>query len=323
LIEHRIGYSRRAGALHAVTKVVARPTLRYFPLRGPATRLMPLVELGATWLPRGSATAHRVVTARSWRGELVTPAGGPTSDGAVLYLHGGAFLMGGLGTHRRIVERLTRETGMPVLCVGYRKLPHARLQDSVSDCEDAFRWLVRTGHPTSRIAIVGDSAGGHLAFATALRLRDEGAGTPACLVALSPWLDFDHRTRVRHPNAVRDAYIPARRMRRVAEMVLGCTPEECHSPINADLHGLPPTLLVCAESEVLRIDSERMAERLAQAAVPVTLQVWEGQIHAFPVLCDLTPESLAACREVEQFVRSAVLTSAGSAAPLPDLGTAA
>ena len=107
-------------------------------------------------------------------------------------------------------------------------------------------------------------------------------------------------------------------MRRVAEMVLGCTPEDYHSPINADLHCLPPTLLLCAESEVLRLDSERMAERLARADVPVTLQVWEGQIHAFPVLCDLTPESLAACREIEQFIRTAVL---GSTAP--PLGTAA
>jgi len=320
MIEHRIGYSRRSGALHAVTKVVARPTLRYFPLRGPVTRLIPLVELSAKRLPRGSATRHRVVTARSWRGELVTPADGPTSDGAILYLHGGAFLMGGLGTHRRIVERLTRETGMPVLCVDYRKLPGSRLENSVSDCEDAFRWLVRTGHPTSRIAVVGDSAGGHLAFTTVLRLRDDGAGTPAGIVAMSPWLDFDHRTRLRHPNAARDAYIPARRMRRVAEKVLGCVPEEYHSPINADLRGLPPTLLLCAESEVLRIDSERMAERLTRAGVRVTLQVWEGQIHAFPVLCDLTPESLAACREVEQFVRTAVL---GSQAPGPGIDSAA
>jgi acetyl esterase/lipase len=263
------------------------------------------------------------VVGSGWIGEHIVPRNSVDSDGAVLYLHGGAFLMGGLGTHRRIVERLTRETGMPVLCVDYRKLPAARLKDSVSDCEDAFRWLVRTGHPTARIAVVGDSAGGHLAFATALRLRDDGAGTPACLVAMSPWLDFDHRTRVRHPNAVRDAYIPARRMRRVAQMVLGCTPEECHSPINADLHGLPPTLLLCAESEVLRIDSERMAERLAQAGVPVTLQVWEGQIHAFPVLCELTPESLDACREIERFVRDAVLGRARSAGPPPGLDTAA
>jgi acetyl esterase/lipase len=320
LIEHRIGYSRRAGALHAMTKVVARPALRYFPLRGPVARLMPLVELSARHMPRGSATRQQGVIARSWRGELVTPADGPSGDGAVLYLHGGAFLMGGIGTHRRIVDRLTRETGMPVLSVEYRKLPGSLLENSVSDCVDAFRWLVGTGHPAASIAVVGDSAGGHLAFATALRLRDEGAGTPAGIVAMSPWLDFDHRTRVRHPNAVRDAYIPARRMRRVAEMVLGCTPEECHSPIHADHRGLPPTLLLCAESEVLRIDSERMAERLARAGVPVTLQVWEGQIHAFPVLCDLTPESLAACQEIEQFVADAVR---GVGAPPGDLHRAA
>ena len=320
MIEHRIGYSWRSGAVHTVTRAVARPALRFYPLRGPAARLLPLLELSATRLPRGTGTRHRLVTARSWRGELVTPADGTTNDGAVLYLHGGAFLLGGLGTHRRIVERLTRETGMPVLCVDYRKLPQCRLETSVADCEDAFRWLVRGGHPPSRIAIVGDSAGGHLAFATALRLRDAGVGTPAGLVAMSPWLDFDHRTRAQHPNAVRDAYIPARRMRRVARMVLGCVPEEWHSPINADLHGLPPTLMMCAEAEVLRVDAELMAERLTAAGVPCTLQVWEGQIHAFPVLCELTPESLDACREVEEFLRRTVL---GAGAPPSGLGEAA
>ena len=78
--------------------------------------------------------------------------------------------------------------------------------------------------------------------------------------------------------------------------------------------------MICAESEVLRVDSERMAQRLAEAGVACTLQVWEGQIHAFPVLCDLTPESLAACGEVEEFVRRVVL---GSGSPSSRVDSAA
>lgn len=312
MIEHRIGTSRRSDVVHVVSKAVARPTLKYFPLSGPATRLMPLLERSAALMPRLSSVVHKPVVGRTWRGEIITPIDGPTSDGAILYLHGGAFLMCGMATHRRIVERLAQRTGMTVLSVDYRQLPVGRLHDSIADCEDAFRWMVRSGHPAGKIVIAGDSAGGHLAFATALRLRDDGAGTPAGVVGMSPWLDFDHMTKIKHHNSRRDAYIPARRLRKVARMVVGEHPELHHSPVNADLEGLPPSLLICAEAEVLRCDAELMAERLAAAGVATTLQIWEGQVHAFPVLTDLTPESREALEEVIVFTQQAV-AAAGNA----------
>ena len=83
-------------------------------------------------------------------------------------MHGGAFLLCGTATHRRIVERLAARTGMTVLSVNYRQLPDGRLADSLSDCSEAYQWLLDHGHPAHRIVLAGDSAGGHLAFATAL-----------------------------------------------------------------------------------------------------------------------------------------------------------
>jgi acetyl esterase/lipase len=168
---------------------------------------------------------------------------------------------------------------------------------------------VRTGYPASRVVLVGDSAGGHLAFATALRLRDDGTGTPAGIVGLSPWLDFDHMAKVRHHNARRDAYVPSRRLRRAARLVVGAHPELHHSPVNADLRGMPPVLLICGEGEVLRVDAELMVDRLEAAGVASTLQIWEGQVHAFPVLADLIPESRAALDEIAAFTTAAVAAS--------------
>lgn len=306
MIEHRIGPSRRTAAVHAASKVTVRPLLRYFPMSGPAARLIPHVDTPARWLPRASGTVHQPVVARHWRGELVTPIDGPTAPGAILYFHGGAFLLGGTHTHRRLVERLAATTGLSVLSVDYRQLPFGTLEHSISDCVDAFGWLVRQGHPASGIVLAGDSAGGHLAFATALRLRDEGLGAPAGIVGLSPWLDFDHRPKMKHHNRRRDAYIPARRMRRLGLRLVEGGPQHHHSPVNADLGGLPPALIICAEAEVLRVDAEVMTERLEEAGVPVTLQVWEGTVHAFPVLAGLTPESAAAADEVAQFAVGAI-----------------
>jgi len=316
MIEHHIGTSRRAGAVHIAAKVVIRPTLKYYPLRGPAARLMPLVDHGARVLPRLSGTVHRSVEGRTWCGELVTPIDGPTSNGAILYLHGGAFLLCGLNTHRRIVERLAKETGMSVLSVAYRQLPHGRLWDSLADCEDAHRWLVRNGHPAHRIVLAGDSAGGHLAFATAIRLRDAGHPRPAAIVGISPWLDFDHTAKWKHHNVRRDAYIPARRLRRVAKMVVGGAPQPHHSPVNADLTDLPPSLIMCGESEVLRVDAELMNDRLEEAGVPCALSLWEGQVHAFPVLSELSPQS----REAVDLIVSFVNTTVAAAVPVRSVG---
>ncbi len=315
MIEHRVGSSRRSRAVQTGTKLVFRPVLRYFPVRGPAARVLPMIDRAADFSPRFSQTIHKPITARTWRGEIVEPIDGPTSDGAILYLHGGAFLMGGLATHRRFVERLAYETGMTVLSVDYRQLPVGKLSDSIEDCVDAFRWMLLNGHPASRIVVAGDSAGGHLAFATVLRIRDEGLPTPAGVVGISPWLDFDHTTKLRHRNARCDAYIPAKRLSRVSRMVCGRDPEDADSPVNADLTGLPPTLIICAEGEVLRVDAELMAERLEHAGVPWTLQIWEDQVHAFPVMAGLTPESSAATSEVASFAAQAVAAPAYAAQP--------
>jgi acetyl esterase/lipase len=309
MIEHRIGTTRRSDAVHVVSKVALGPVMKWGPLLPTTMKLFPLIERAADRLPRSGRTSHRKIVARDWCGELVTPIDGTTSDGAILYLHGGAFLACGTATHRRIVERLAWRTGMAVLTVAYRQLPLGTLEHSLDDAEDAFRWLTRNGHPAHHIVLAGDSAGGHLAFATAVRMRDAGL-RPAGVVGLSPWLDFDHRPKTRHHNARRDAYIPVRRLRRVGRMAVGSRVEQHHSPVNADLTDLPPALILVGADEVLRVDAELMAERLLDAGVQCTLQVWEGQVHAFPVLADLNPESLAAIEEIASFTRTSVAEAA-------------
>ncbi len=309
MIEHRIGTTRRSDAVHAMSKLTLGPVMKWGPLLPSTMKLFPMIERVADRLPRSGRTTHQRVVTRDWCGELVTPIDGTTSDGAILYLHGGAFLACGTATHRRIVERLAWRTGMAVLTVAYRQLPAGTLEHSLEDAEDAFRWLTRNGHPAHHIVLAGDSAGGHLAFATAIRMRDAGL-RPAGVVGLSPWLDFDHRPKAAHHNARRDAYIPVRRLRRVGRMAVGSRVEEHHSPVNADLTDLPPSLILVGADEVLRVDAELMAERLLDAGVQCTLQVWEGQVHAFPVLADLNPESLAAIEEIASFTRTSVAQAA-------------
>ncbi|HEX5402040.1 MAG TPA: alpha/beta hydrolase fold domain-containing protein, partial [Pseudonocardiaceae bacterium] len=116
--------------------------------------------------------------------------------------------------------------------------------------------------------------------------------------------------KLAHPNAGRDAYAPVQRLPLLAKL-LGVDPaaDLLLSPVNGDLAGLPPVLIIASESEMLRCDAELMAERLAAADVPVTLQIWAGQVHAFPVLGDLLPESTAAIQEIGAFVRALASTA--------------
>ncbi|MDT0309571.1 alpha/beta hydrolase [Streptomyces sp. DSM 44917] len=316
------GRGPKAAFIRLLSRIFVRTTLAWWPLRGPLARLMPVVNLVFRPLPRLRATELERVDGGTWRGELVRPRGtGAQAPGGLLYLHGGAFVFCGLATHRRVVERLALRTGLPVLSVDYRQLPHGLLDDSIADALDAYRLLAgRVAGGGSSVVCVGDSAGGHLAFAVALEARRQGLAGPGGVVGLSPWLDFDSRAKAAHPNARKDVFIPAKRLDRVGRLCTGTAPgspvDPRRSPVNADLAGFPPVLIQCAEDEVLRVDAELMAERLADAGVPHTLQVWEGQVHAFTVLAHALPETRAALNEVAAFV-TRTLGTAPPALPAP------
>lgn len=307
-VHHRS--SVRSLLVGAAAKVVARPVLRWTPVNGPLAPARHALDVAAQLAPRDRRTRVEKVVGEGWYGELVTPRGfHPTkgaAEGAIVYFHGGAFVVCGLGTHRRIVEHLALRTGLPVLNVGYRQHGRARLDQSIVDCVDATNWMIGRGIDPERLLVAGDSAGGHLAFAVALEATAQGLPL-AGVVGLSPWLEFDNSERRSHANARRDHYIPMRRLEPIARTVTGKPIlEPALSPVNRNLTGLPPALLMCAGEEILRFDTDLMTQRLERAGVPVETHVWEGQVHAFPVLGDLTPESSQAIDLIADFARARV-----------------
>jgi acetyl esterase/lipase len=313
VVDHRGGVSIRARVVYAAARLMLRPLLTYWPLNPLGMLPLPLVDGLAELLPNPHDTDFERVELPGFRGEWVR-AESVEEDGAVLYFHGGAFIACGLATHRHEVAKISASASLPVLSVAYRQLPQVPLAGSLMDCLAAYRHLLDSGLDPSRIVFAGDSAGGHLAFATALAARHEGLPQPAGIVALSPWLDFDATAKLQHPNAARDAYAPVSRLPFLTTLCLGKGEiDPLASPVNRDLAGLPPVLLLAAEDEMLRCDAELMAERLAAAGVPCTLQIWAGQVHAFPVLGDLLPESRAAIHEIGMFIRD--LTAPALLAP--------
>lgn len=243
-----------------------------------------------------------------WPSVSPQPAQG-TGDRAMLYLHGGAFASCGLRTHRRMVARIARAARTPALSVAYRQLPDgAHVTQSIADCVAAYRWLLGQGFPARRIVVAGDSAGGMLAFMTALTARDQGLPVPGGIVAISPGTDLDGAARLEHPNLHTEPLLPGRALADIVPIVFGRDGyvDPAWSPVNHDPAGLPPVLIQVGSTEVLRSDAERMAQRLVAAGVPCRLQFWDRQLHVFQVAADVLPEARAAIREIGAFTQQAL-----------------
>ncbi|WP_216914865.1 alpha/beta hydrolase [Nocardia noduli] len=314
----RRGPSLRSRLATAAVRELVRPVLRHLPISTPVLRAGALVESGARLLPLRTAVSIEAVAARTVRCEVVRAAGvAPGFDGgAVLYFHGGGFVAGGLQTHRRFAAELSAATGMPVMQVRYRYLPEATVPESVRDCLAAYGWLLDRGVPEGSVVFAGDSAGGFLAVSAALGVAKARLPAPGAVVAVSPWLDLDLTAKLAHRNAATEAYLPVAAFTRIAEW--GCTREgridAAMSPVNGDLSGLPPTMLVACDDEFLRVDSEVMATLLTAADVPCELHIFYGQIHAFPVVFPYLPESRQLTAEIARFTRTHIAAVAPSAA---------
>lgn len=273
-------------------------------------RLRPRRGLQVSRLTLGHATVETIRTTES--------AHRPLSDGAILYLHGGGFVLGGFDTHVHVAVALARRTQLPVVHVEYRQHPDVTVDESVADCLRAYRWLLEQGADPATTIVGGDSAGGFLAFATVLAAQEQGVGTPAGVVGISPLLELDGERRAGHPNFATDRM----GIGLVLPMIVDCVgPKNSDghalSPVNGVLDDFPPSLIIAAESEALRCDAERMHEVLTGAGRACTLKLWPGQLHAFPAFLPFLPESREARDCIVEFIQDCLGTSSRSA-----LGTA-
>lgn len=236
-----------------------------------------------------------------------------TSGPVVLYLHGGAFLLGGLNTHRPLAAEISATVVAPVFAVDYRLMPRHTIADAVADGVAGYRHLLALGYAPERISVMGDSAGGYLSFAVPLALRAAGLPLPGAIVALSPLTTLTAERKAAHPNAAADPmfalavlemferYTAELHRRAAAERGQAKLPCPAEAPADA-LAALPPVLIQVGSTELLLADAEHMAERLAAVGVPVELQVWEGQVHVFQSAVGKVPEARRALHEIARFL---------------------
>lgn len=221
----------------------------------------------------------------------------------ILFLHGGGYVCGSSETHLEMVYRFAKAAKARALSVDYRLAPENAWPAGRDDCVAAYRWLLAEGVKPERIAIAGDSAGGGLTMATVLALRDAGAPLPACVVCFSPWVDFTGSGETMKTNAGKDPMVDPAGISGMAGAVLQGKDPVAHSPLFADLSGLPPLFVQAGGNEVLLDDARRLVEKSSTAERKNVLDVWEGMVHAFQAFPAFFPEAIGAVERAADFVR--------------------
>lgn len=226
----------------------------------------------------------------------------PAARGRIVYLHGGAYVLGSADTHARLAGAYARASGTEVIAVDYRLAPEHPHPAAVDDAVAVWNALAGDGVPT---ALIGDSAGGGLVLATALRLRDAGAMHPVALAMTSPWVDLTLTADSIDARAATEVMLSRRGLALDADRYRGALPSDDPrvSPLHADLSGLPPVFIQVGSEEILHDDSAALATRLEAAGVPVRWQVWEGMAHAWAAFGDAVPEAAASVAQLGTFVR--------------------
>lgn len=235
-------------------------------------------------------------------------APGVAADRALIVFHGGGYVSGSLRTERALAGRLARATGVRALSVDYRLAPEHPFPAAVEDALAAYRWLVAQGVAPGQVAVAGISAGGGLALALLLALRDAGETPPVCAVLISPFTDLTCSAPSYESRAAAEPILSARWLRECAAWYLaGQDPRApLASPRFADLHGLPPLLIDVGDAELLLDDATGVAESARAAGVEVTCTVWPGMYHIFHGAAGVLPEAQIALDRIGAFVAQAV-----------------
>lgn len=257
--------------------------------------------LGAM-LPAADGVPAEAVDAGGVPGEWIGRGDGPV----VLYLHGGGYCIGSLDSHRSMLTHLAAAVGGQVLAVDYRLAPEHPFPAALDDACTAYRWVLTSGIAPGRLVVGGDSAGGGLALATLVALRDAGDPLPAAGVFLSPWADLTQTGATISEKAEIDPMVRVEDLDRWAAAYAGVGGDPGDrrlSPLFADLSGLPPLLVEAGTAEVLLDDARRLAVRAREAGVEVTL--WEGEdlIHVWHFFAGAVPEADEGIARVAAFVR--------------------
>jgi acetyl esterase/lipase len=239
---------------------------------------------------------------------LASTTPGARTDQTLLYIHGGAFVIGNPTDYRSLSAELGRAAGVSAVSLDYRLAPEHPFPAAVDDCVAAYRALLEGGIKPADIVLAGDSAGGGLVIATLVAARDAGLPMPAGALTISPWVDLACTGSSMQSKIAADPSITREGLLANAELYLQGKPltTPLASPLYADLRGLPPVFVQVGTAEVLLDDAIRLVGALGAADVPVHLSVWPNMPHVWHIFGFMLSEGRDALTEAGVFLTASL-----------------
>jgi monoterpene epsilon-lactone hydrolase len=223
----------------------------------------------------------------------------------ILYFHGGGFVAGSPQSHRALVGKLVQASGVGAFSVQYRLAPEVFFPAAVRDGIDAYRALLAKGVAASSIILAGDEAGGGLAFAVALAVRNAGLELPGGVVGLSPWADLSLSGTSMLGNRKADTVLDWELLFLSARHYLRkSNPCDAYaSPAYAAFTAFPPIMVHAGANEILRDDASKLGDRAADANAAVSVEIYDGMGHLFQ-LDTSRNEAKVSLSRLAQFIRA-------------------
>lgn len=246
-------------------------------------------------------------------GAVEVTVGGVEATNVMLYFHGGVYAIGSAASTVPLVSDLARRAHARAFTVDYRLAPEHPFPAALDDARAAYEGLLDLGIHPGQIALAGESAGGGLAIALLLALRESGTPSPSCAVVMSPYADLTlSGSTLVEKQAVDPTLTPDGLRLRVPDYVAGGDPADPYiSPIFGDLTGLPPLLIQVGSHEILLSDALRLAARAARDDVAVTLEVIPGVPHVFQAFAAMLDEADAALERAASFLKEQLVATSG------------
>lgn len=288
----------RTSALRLITRIGLKPVFSH---RLPLLVQRSVISAASRVFPRPQGVRDVEHYLDGVLARRLIPDGAP-SGRAILYLHGGAYVLGSPSTHFGIAARIALAAGCEVFVIDYRLAPEHPAPAALDDAVSAWRALTATH---AAVALAGDSAGAGLALAVAVAVRDAGLAPARSLALISPWADLTLSGDSMQTLASRDPLLSRDWLAWAAAHYAGRMrlDDPRLSPLFASLAGLPPVVIHVGSDEVLLSDAQRLEVALREAGVDVRSRVYEGLWHDFQLQAGLMPEADESLESLGRFLR--------------------
>lgn len=252
--------------------------------------------------PQNKEVEIRTLRLAGLRAEEIKPQ--TESTQLIFHIHGGAFFLGSLKTHRAFLTQIAARTQMQVLHVDYPLSPEHQHPEAIDALFDIYTTLLDQGVQSKDIILSGDSCGANLALALALRIQQEKLPQVSGLILLSPFLDLTLTSESLRYNAQHDALLSIETLETGIDYYVPKNMDKSDptiSPLFADLTGLPPVLVQVGSKEILLDDAQRFKERAEQANVEVHFKIYTGMWHNFQMFSAWFDEAQQAIADLAEF----------------------